>query len=46
MTLSRIAWLTTVGLCLITALILLLDGFTGYAGVIFAVGASAAINLR
>jgi hypothetical protein len=44
--LARIAWLTTVGICLITALLLLVEGFTGYAGVIFAVGASAAINLR
>ena len=43
--LSKIAWLTTVGVCLITAA-LLLAGYNGYAGVAVAVGASAAINLR
>jgi hypothetical protein len=46
MPLPRIAWLVTVGICLITALVLLLDGFNGYAGVIAAVGLSAAINLK
>jgi len=46
MRLPKIAWLTTVGICLITALVLLLEGFNGYAGVIGAVGLSAAINLR
>jgi hypothetical protein len=44
--LSRIAWLTTVAICVISALILLLEGFDGYAAVVFAVGLSAAINLR
>jgi hypothetical protein len=44
--LSRIAWLVTVGLCAIGALILLLSGYDGYAGVALAVGLSAAINLR
>jgi hypothetical protein len=44
--LSRIAWLVTVGLCCIGALILLLSGYDGYAGVALAVGLSAAINLR
>jgi hypothetical protein len=43
---SRIAWLVTVGLCLIGALVLLLSGYDGYAGVALAVGLSAAINLR
>jgi hypothetical protein len=43
--LSRLAWLVTVGLCLITALILLLSGYTGYAGVTLAVGLAALINL-
>lgn len=46
MPLARIAWLTTVAICCITAVILLLKGYYGYAGVLFAVGASAAINLR
>jgi hypothetical protein len=44
--LSRIAWLVTVGLCLIAALVLLLSGYDGYAGIALAVGLSAAINLR
>jgi hypothetical protein len=43
--LSRLAWLVTVALCLITALILLLSGYTGYAGVTVAVGLAALINL-
>ncbi len=44
--LSRLAWLITVGLCLVAALILLIDGYIGYAGTLAAVGLSAAINLR
>jgi hypothetical protein len=46
MPLSRIAWLVTVGACLIAALVLLLSGYDGYAGIALAVGLSAAINLR
>ena len=46
MPLSRIAWLTTVVVCLVTSLILLLSGYVGYAGVLLAVALSAAINLR
>ena len=46
MPLSRLAWLVTVGACLIAALVLLLSGYDGYAGVALAVGLSAAINLR
>jgi len=44
--LTRIAWLTTVVICLVTSLILLLSGYLGYAGVLLAVALSAAINLR
>jgi hypothetical protein len=44
--LSQIAWTVTVAICLLTALILVLQGFNGYAAVIGAVGLSAAINLR
>lgn len=43
--LERLAWLVTVLACLVTALILLLEGYYGYAGVTFAVAASAFINL-
>ena len=43
--LGRIAWLVTVLACLVTAGILLLQGYYGYAGVTLAVALSAAINL-
>ena len=43
--LTRIAWLVTVGLCLITSLVLLLSGYDGYAGVTLGVAIAAAINL-
>ncbi len=46
MDLARIAWLVTVLACLIASLILVLQGYVGYAGVTFAVAVSAAINLR
>ena len=45
MPLNRIAWLTTVGICLIVALILLISGYLGYAGVLLAIALSAATNL-
>ena len=44
-TLDRIAWLLTVLGCLVAVVILTLEGYYGYAGVTFAVAASAAINL-
>lgn len=44
--LHRYAWLTTVALCVIAAVLLLLSDYYGYAGVLSAVGLSAAINLR
>jgi hypothetical protein len=43
--LSRIAWIVTVGICVIAALLLLLNGYYGYSGVLLAVGAAAAVNL-
>ena len=46
MELSRAAWLTTVGICVIASALLLLSDYYGYAGVLAAVGLSAAINLR
>ena len=45
MALSRISWLVTVGICLVAALLLLVNGYDGYAGILFAVGAAAAVNL-
>src|SRR3712207_4430503 len=44
--LSRIAWLLTVAVALVTALLLLISSYNGYALLAFAVGLSAAINLR
>jgi hypothetical protein len=43
--LARIAWLVTVLICLITVLILVIEGYLGYAGVTFAVAVAAALNL-
>ncbi len=42
---TRVSWLVIVAVCLIATLILALDGYTGYAIVVAAVGASAAVNL-
>ena len=46
MSLPRISWLVTVGVCVIAAVLLLIDGYVGYFGVLLAVGAAAAVNLR
>jgi hypothetical protein len=43
--LGRIAWLVAVLACLVTVLILVLEGYYGYAGVTFAVAVAAGINL-
>jgi hypothetical protein len=43
--LGRIAWLAAVVACLITVLILVLEGYYGYAIVTFAVAIAAGINL-
>ena len=45
MDLARIGWLATVVACLIAVLILVLQGYYGYAGVTLVVAISAAINL-
>ena len=42
MPLSRISWLVTVVVCLIAALLLLINGYSGYSGVLLAVGAALA----
>ena len=44
--LSRISWIVTVAICLIASLLLLLNGYQGYSGVLLAVGAAAAVNVR
>lgn len=43
--LARLGWLATVLVCLITVLILVVQGYFGYAGVTFAVAVAAALNL-
>lgn len=45
MNLGRIAWILTVLACLVAVVILVLEGYYGYAGVTFAVALSAAINV-
>jgi len=42
---ERIAWFATVLVALVTALLLLLSGYDGYAGLGLAVAISAAVNL-
>ena len=46
MPLSRISWWVTVAICLIAAVLVLVNGYVGYFGVLLAVGAAAAVNLR
>ena len=41
----RLGWILTVLAALLTALLLLLGGYTGYAGLSLAIAVSAAINL-
>jgi hypothetical protein len=43
--LARLGWLVTVLACLVAVLILVLEGYFGYACVTFAVALAAAINL-
>ena len=43
---DRIAWLITVGICLVIASSCSISGYFGYAGVLLAIALSAAINLR
>lgn len=46
MAVERVAWIATVLASLVAALLLLLSGYEGYAGLGVAVAISAAINLR
>lgn len=45
MPLSRLAWIATTLIALLTAALLLVSGYTGYAALSLAVAGSAAINL-
>ena len=42
---AKLAWLTTVMLCLVAAVLLLVNGYVGYFGVVLAVALAAAVNL-
>ncbi|HYH62951.1 MAG TPA: hypothetical protein VD766_13870 [Solirubrobacterales bacterium] len=45
MTAARIPWLVTVGICAIAAILLAIEGYTGYCITVSAVGLAAAVNL-
>jgi hypothetical protein len=45
MDLARVSWIVTVLVALLTAVLLLLSDYTGYAALSVAVAASASINL-
>lgn len=45
MSLGRIAWLVTVGICVVGALMLFVGGYQGYGVLSLAVGIAAAGNL-
>jgi hypothetical protein len=42
---ARVAWIVTVLVALLTAVLLLISGYTGYAGLGVAIAISAGINL-
>ncbi len=42
---ERVSWLTVIGVCAVAVLLLAINGYTGYAIVVAAVGAAAAVNL-
>ena len=43
--LPRISWMVTVAICLTAAVLLLMGGYSGYAAILVAIGAAAAVNL-
>jgi hypothetical protein len=43
--LGRISWLLTVAACLVAAVLLLVNGYVGYFGVLLAVAAAAGTNV-
>ena len=45
MDLARASWLTVIAVCGIAVILLALDGYAGYAIVVGAIGAAAAVNL-
>ncbi|MCB0875060.1 MAG: hypothetical protein R2718_02125 [Solirubrobacterales bacterium] len=45
MDLVRGSWITIVAICLVAALLVAINGYTGYAITLVAVGLAAAVNL-
>ena len=45
MSLGRISWMITTLVCAVATLVVLIEGYRGYAVVAFAVAVSAGINL-
>jgi hypothetical protein len=45
MDLGRSAWITVIVICLIAGVMFAVNGYTGYAITVGAVGAAAAVNL-
>ena len=45
MDLVRVSWITIVAICLVAALLVAINGYTGYAITLVAVGLAAAVNL-
>jgi hypothetical protein len=43
--LARAAWMTVAGICVIAAVLLLINGYDGYSAVVLFVGLAAAVNL-
>lgn len=41
---AKISWLTVVAVCALAALLLILNGYTGYSITVAAVGLAAAVN--
>ena len=45
MNVARLSWTTVVAVCLLVAVLLAVDGYTGYSITVAFVGAAAAVNL-
>jgi hypothetical protein len=45
MDISRVAWISVIAACALAAIMFALNGYTGYAITVGAVGAAAGVNL-
>jgi hypothetical protein len=45
MDIPRASWITVIGACVIAGVLFLINGYTGYAITVAAVGIAAAVNL-